>query len=165
VEALIIFAVVLTAVLAVALEAAWTRRGAPRWQLSLALAVGLWGALFGLTWLLDEAGVAWWWWLFAMPPALGFATGLARPALPTLPLTSAITVVTAYLLVVVATGVWAAQCWDCSSGGGHEPWTRAGGFVVLGFVLGLILVFTLIGIGMGVLVTRYLPASRETPVG
>jgi hypothetical protein len=134
-----------------------------RWQLSVAVAIVAWGMFFGLTWLLDQTGRNWGWWFFVMPPALGFAMGLARRGLPAAPLAGAATIVTAYVLFMASLGVWATQCWDCSSGG--SEWGRGLGFMAAGYIFGFIVVATLIAIGLGVIVTRYLPGARQASNG
>lgn len=153
---LFVLGLAVIAVLVVTGRALWRRDMA--WQ-SLGLAIASWGALYLLTWLIDPSDDRWWWWFFVTPPALGFATGLARPALQGLPLASAATVLATYALVMLAVGIWAVQCWDCSMGYDNPP--RFFAFGLVAFWAGVVLALALIGIGFGVLITRYLPAAPE----
>jgi hypothetical protein len=70
-------------------------------------------------------------WLLMAFIALGLVAGFASRLNRMAPLTIGFAVVLAYSIYVIATGVWAAQCWDCVEQGEDSRG--------VGFWLGLIL--------------------------
>jgi hypothetical protein len=113
-----------------------------------------------LVWLLTGGGTYYWTLQLIAASVLGLATGLARAALPALPLASAGVLIVAYLAGMLAMGLWAAQCWECAPG--YQDWPRKTMYGVSAFWAGLVLALTIVGIDLGVLVTRYLQAAPET---
>ena len=99
-------------------------------------------------------------------PVIGIAIGVLRIRFPRAPWIAAGIIVGAYLLYLAASGVYAAQCWDCSGG---LTATRGDSFLVATLFFGLILIVTLAGIALGarltVVVARLFGAARDVRAG
>jgi hypothetical protein len=65
---------------------------------------------------------------------IGFIAGLGRGAHRMVPVVAAVLIVTAFLGVVIASGIWAAQCWDCADYEYSRSWVFKLAVLLYGFV-------------------------------
>ncbi len=96
--------------------------------------------------------------LFAAIPLIGVAAGLARAKYRRAPFIFAALVAAAYGLSTTAFGIWAANCWDCTSEGS----TRGDVFTVFAFLFGIMAATTLIGVWLGARLMTMLQRLRVT---
>lgn len=96
--------------------------------------------------------------LFAALPVLGILAGLARVKFPRAPFVAAGLVLAAFVLFMVALGIWAAMCWNCRGTGQ----ARADIYLVSAIFFGLLTVTTLLGIWLGARLVTMLQRLRRT---
>ena len=101
--------------------------------------------------------------IFGWLPVIGIVLGLARIRFPRAPWLATAFFVGAYLLYMGAFGVFAAQCWNCSSIANGD--TRGDTFFVGAIFFGIMLASTLLGVWLGARLTvvfgRVMSAARD----
>lgn len=95
---------------------------------------------------------------FAALPVLGILAGLARVKFPRAPFVAAGLVLAAFVLFMVALGIWAAMCWNCRGTGQ----VRADIYLVSAIFFGLLTLTTLLGIWLGARLVTMLQRLRLT---
>ena len=100
--------------------------------------------------------------VLSLPAALGFLVGITRSkSTRALLITSGITII---CILVIATGAWAATCWDCavSDTGGSVGFVYFMAMLIVGGYTTVILALIWAGVGLGILLRRRPAANSPT---